>query len=37
MNQGCGCGNNGGYNGISGAAFILVLFILLVIIIGAVI
>lgn len=35
MNQGCGCGNN--TNGISGAAFILVLFILLVIIIGAVI
>lgn len=34
MTQGCG---NQGYNGISGAAFILVLFILLVIIIGAVI
>lgn len=34
MNQGCG---NGGYNGVTGAAFILVLFILLVIIIGAVI
>lgn len=31
-----GCGNNS-YNGISGAAFVLVLFILLVIIIGAVI
>lgn len=30
-----GCGNNNGYNGITGAAFILVLFILLVIIIGA--
>lgn len=32
-----GCGNVGYNNGISGAAFILVLFILLVIIIGAVI
>lgn len=35
MNQ--GCGNASGYNGVTGAAFILVLFILLVIIIGAVI
>lgn len=33
MTSGCGCSNN--YNGITGAAFILVLFILLVIIIGA--
>lgn len=33
MNQGCGCVN--GNNGITGAAFILVLFILLIIIIGA--
>ncbi len=33
MNQGCGCSN--GTNGVTGAAFILVLFILLVIIIGA--
>ncbi len=29
------CGNSTGYNGVTGAAFILVLFILLVIIIGA--
>jgi hypothetical protein len=35
MNQGCGI--SGGYNGVTGAAFVLVLFILLVIIIGAVI
>ncbi len=34
MNSGCGCSNN--YNGVTGAAFVLVLFILLVIIIGAV-
>lgn len=34
MNQGCGYANN--YNGVTGAAFVLVLFILLVIIIGAV-
>lgn len=34
MNQGCGCSNS--YNGISSAAFVLVLFILLVIIIGAI-
>ncbi len=34
MNQGCGYGNN---TGLSSAAFILVLFILLIIIIGAVI
>jgi len=33
MNQGCGCSGN---TGITSAAFILVLFILLVIIIGAV-
>lgn len=33
MNQ---CGTNNGYTGVTGAAFILVLFILLVIIIGAV-
>ena len=33
MNTGCGCKNNS--NGISGAAFALVLFILLVIILGA--
>ncbi len=32
MNQGCGYSNG---NGITGAAFILVLFILLIIIIGA--
>lgn len=34
MSQGCGC-SQGYNNGITGAAFILVLFILLIIIIGA--
>ena len=35
MNTGCGCVTNPCNNGIGGAAFALVLFILLVIILGA--
>ncbi len=35
MNTGCGCMTNPSTNGIGGAAFALVLFILLVIILGA--